>query len=72
LLPIHHKPPNKKDPQFKTLAKLRGLEIVDEMKSKLNMISAPTPVYVENGLVKNIKGKITGREISNVQKKQKR
>lgn len=56
----------------RTLAKLRGLEIVDELKSKLNMISTPSPVYVQNGLVRDIKGKIVGKEISNAKKKQKR
>lgn len=57
----------------KMLAKLRGLEILDEIKSaRLNMITTPSPVYVEGGMVKNVKGVIVGKEVSNVKKKPQR
>jgi hypothetical protein len=53
------------------LAKLRGMEIVDRIKSA-GGISKPSPFYLDNGLVKNMQGKIVGKEISNVKKAQKR
>lgn len=57
----------------KMLAKLRGLEIIDQIKSaRLNMITTPSPVYVEGGMVKNVKGVIVGKEVSNAKKKPKR
>jgi hypothetical protein len=56
----------------KTLNHLRGMDIVDELRSKLNMISTPSPCYVEGGMVKSFKGGIVGREVSNVKKKLKR
>lgn len=56
----------------KMLAKLRGLEIVDRLRARANVITPPTPIYVEGGMVKNIKGDIVGREVSNAKKKQKR
>jgi hypothetical protein len=52
-----------------TLAKLRGLEIVDTLRSKINMITTPSPVYIQGGMVKNIKGDIVGREVANAKKK---
>jgi hypothetical protein len=56
----------------KMFNKLRGLEIVDELRNRLNMITAPSPIYVEGGMVKNSKGDIVGREVSNAKKKSKR
>lgn len=55
------------------LKRLRGEEIVDELRGRLNMISRPTPFYVNKvGLVKNSKGVTVGKEVSNAKKKQKR
>lgn len=54
------------------LAKLRGADIIDELRSKLNVITTPTPIYIEGGMVKNIKGSIVGKEVSNAKKKSKR
>ena len=54
------------------LAKLRGSEIIDTLRSKLNMIQTPSPVYVEGGMVKTIKGAIVGKEVSNAKKKLQR
>ena len=57
----------------RVLAKLRGQEIIDEMRNKLHMVNRPSPFYVnEVGLVKNTKGVTVGREVSNAKKKQKR
>ena len=55
-----------------TLTKLRGLEIVDNLRSRLNMVNQPSPVYIQGGMVKNIKGDIVGREVANVKKKPQR
>jgi hypothetical protein len=55
-----------------TLTKLRGLEIIDDLRSRLNMITPPSPVYIQGGMVKNIRGDIVGSEVANVKKKQKR
>lgn len=54
------------------LAKLRGADILDELRNKLNVITKPSPIYVQGGVVKTIKGDIVGKEVSNATKKQKR
>jgi hypothetical protein len=56
----------------KMLAKLRGADIVDELRNRANVITRPSPFYVEKGLVKNLDGKIVGKEISNAKEEQKR
>ena len=56
----------------KLLAKLRGADIIDELRGRANVINKPTPFYVEKGLVKNMGGKIVGKEVSNAKKAQKR
>ena len=56
----------------KMLAHLRGADIIDELKNKLNVISTPSPIYIQGGMVKNSKGVIVGKEVSNVKKKLQR
>jgi hypothetical protein len=56
----------------KMLAHLRGADIIDSLRNKLNVISRPSPIYIGDGLVKNSKGVIVGREVSNVKKKLQR
>jgi hypothetical protein len=54
------------------LAKLRGADIIDELRNRANVITKPTPFYIEKGIVKSMGGKIVGKEVSNVKKAQKR
>lgn len=56
----------------RTLAHLRGADIIDSLRNKLNVITKPSPVIISDGLVKNAKGVIVGREVSNVKKKLQR